>query len=182
MIAAVMPTYARYDVALERGEGVYAFGTDGRRYLDFGAGIAVTAGAVALERVRVRRAVNAGIAVDGDATRVELRDVNIEEVIADIGVEAAGVGLALFNGARLEAEALRIADCSHFGVGVGGDGSQVLLRDLDVVDIHSGPHDRMWGGGVFANLGARIEIDGVRIARVRFADTSTKRTPCLTNP
>ena len=41
MIAAVMPTYARYDVALERGEGVYAFGTDGRRYLDFGAGIAV---------------------------------------------------------------------------------------------------------------------------------------------
>ena len=41
MITAVMPTYARYDVALERGEGVYAFGTDGRRYLDFGAGIAV---------------------------------------------------------------------------------------------------------------------------------------------
>ena len=38
---AVMPTYARYDVALERGKGVYAFGTDGRRYLDFGAGIAV---------------------------------------------------------------------------------------------------------------------------------------------
>ena len=38
---AVMPTYARYDVALERGEGVYAFGADGRRYLDFGAGIAV---------------------------------------------------------------------------------------------------------------------------------------------
>lgn len=42
MITAVMPTYARYDVTLERGEGVYAFGTDGRRYLDFGAGIAVS--------------------------------------------------------------------------------------------------------------------------------------------
>jgi len=41
VIPAVMPTYARYDVSLERGEGVYAFGTDGRRYLDFGAGIAV---------------------------------------------------------------------------------------------------------------------------------------------
>ena len=41
MIPAVMPTYARYDVALERGDGVYAFGTDGQRYLDFGAGIAV---------------------------------------------------------------------------------------------------------------------------------------------
>jgi acetylornithine/N-succinyldiaminopimelate aminotransferase len=41
-MSAVMPTYARYDVTLERGEGVYVFDTQGRRYLDFGAGIAVT--------------------------------------------------------------------------------------------------------------------------------------------
>ncbi len=41
MIAPVMPTYARYDVTMDRGEGVYVFGTDGKRYLDFGAGIAV---------------------------------------------------------------------------------------------------------------------------------------------
>lgn len=41
MITPVMPTYARYDVALERGDGVYVYGTDGKRYLDFGAGIAV---------------------------------------------------------------------------------------------------------------------------------------------
>lgn len=41
--AAVMPTYMRADVAFERGEGPYLFDTDGRRYLDFGSGIAVTA-------------------------------------------------------------------------------------------------------------------------------------------
>ena len=41
MIPAVLPTYARYDVAFERGEGAELFATDGRRYLDFGAGIAV---------------------------------------------------------------------------------------------------------------------------------------------
>jgi acetylornithine/N-succinyldiaminopimelate aminotransferase len=41
MITPVMPTYARYELSLERGEGVYAYGTDGRRYLDFAAGIAV---------------------------------------------------------------------------------------------------------------------------------------------
>lgn len=40
-MSAVMPTYARYNVSIERGEGVYVFDTDGRRYLDFGAGIAV---------------------------------------------------------------------------------------------------------------------------------------------
>jgi acetylornithine/N-succinyldiaminopimelate aminotransferase len=38
-----MPTYARADIAFEKGEGAYLFGNDGRRYLDFGSGIAVTA-------------------------------------------------------------------------------------------------------------------------------------------
>ncbi|MEE8272412.1 MAG: aspartate aminotransferase family protein [Alphaproteobacteria bacterium] len=42
MIPAVMPTYARADVAFERGEGAYLYATDGRRYLDFASGIAVT--------------------------------------------------------------------------------------------------------------------------------------------
>ncbi len=41
MISAVMPTYALADVAFERGEGMYLFATDGRRFLDFGSGIAV---------------------------------------------------------------------------------------------------------------------------------------------
>jgi len=38
-----MPTYARADLVFERGEGVYLFTEDGRRFLDFGAGIAVNA-------------------------------------------------------------------------------------------------------------------------------------------
>ena len=41
MIPAVMPTYGRYDVAFERGEGAYLIAGDGRRFLDFAAGIAV---------------------------------------------------------------------------------------------------------------------------------------------
>lgn len=40
-MTAVMPTYARIDVAFERGEGPYLFDSDGRRYLDFCGGIAV---------------------------------------------------------------------------------------------------------------------------------------------
>ncbi len=43
MIPAVMPTYNRADLAFERGEGVYLYGEDGKRYLDFMAGIAVDA-------------------------------------------------------------------------------------------------------------------------------------------
>lgn len=39
--SALLPTYARADVAFERGEGPWAISTAGERYLDFGAGIAV---------------------------------------------------------------------------------------------------------------------------------------------
>ena len=41
MIPSVMPTYGRSEIAFERGEGAYLYATDGRRYLDFAAGIAV---------------------------------------------------------------------------------------------------------------------------------------------
>ena len=36
-----MPTYGRPQLAFERGEGVYLFSANGKRFLDFGAGIAV---------------------------------------------------------------------------------------------------------------------------------------------
>lgn len=42
-IPAVMPTYARFDLAFERGEGAWMYTVDGRRFLDFGSGIAVNA-------------------------------------------------------------------------------------------------------------------------------------------
>ena len=42
MIPAVMPTYGRWDVAVDRGEGLYLYATDGRKFLDFTSGIAVT--------------------------------------------------------------------------------------------------------------------------------------------
>ncbi|HEY4862734.1 MAG TPA: aminotransferase class III-fold pyridoxal phosphate-dependent enzyme, partial [Xanthobacteraceae bacterium] len=43
MIAPLLPTYARADLAFERGEGAWLFGTDGKRYLDFSGGVAVNA-------------------------------------------------------------------------------------------------------------------------------------------
>ena len=42
MITALMPTYNRADVAFERGNGAWLTATDGRRFLDFGAGIATS--------------------------------------------------------------------------------------------------------------------------------------------
>jgi acetylornithine/N-succinyldiaminopimelate aminotransferase len=38
-----MPSYARVDIAFERGDGAYLYTGDGRRFLDFASGVAVTA-------------------------------------------------------------------------------------------------------------------------------------------
>jgi acetylornithine/N-succinyldiaminopimelate aminotransferase len=40
---AVMPTYARQNIAFERGEGAWLIATSGERYLDFASGVAVNA-------------------------------------------------------------------------------------------------------------------------------------------
>jgi acetylornithine/N-succinyldiaminopimelate aminotransferase len=40
MIPALLPNYNRADLAFERGEGAWLWSTDGRRFLDFGSGIA----------------------------------------------------------------------------------------------------------------------------------------------
>ena len=39
----MMPSYARVDIAFERGEGCWLFTAGGERYLDFGSGVAVNA-------------------------------------------------------------------------------------------------------------------------------------------
>jgi len=41
-IDPVMPTYGRFDLTFVKGEGMYLIESGGRRYLDFGAGVAVT--------------------------------------------------------------------------------------------------------------------------------------------
>lgn len=40
---SLIHTYSRYPIVFDRGEGVYLYDTDGKKYLDFGAGIAVFA-------------------------------------------------------------------------------------------------------------------------------------------
>ena len=40
-VDGLLPTYARADLTIVRGEGASVWGADGREYLDFGAGIAV---------------------------------------------------------------------------------------------------------------------------------------------
>lgn len=41
MISPILPTYAPSDLTFERGEGAYLYTSEGKKYLDFAAGIAV---------------------------------------------------------------------------------------------------------------------------------------------
>lgn len=43
VIPSLLPVFSRINLSFEKGEGAYLFGSDGRRYLDFASGIAVTA-------------------------------------------------------------------------------------------------------------------------------------------
>ena len=43
MSSHLLPTYARIDLAFERGEGAWLFTAEGERYLDFTSGVAVNA-------------------------------------------------------------------------------------------------------------------------------------------
>lgn len=40
--SAILHTYNRYDLVLEKGDGAYLYDTDGKAYLDFGSGIGVS--------------------------------------------------------------------------------------------------------------------------------------------
>ena len=40
---SVLHTYNRYQIVLDHGEGVYLYDNEGKKYLDFAAGIAVQA-------------------------------------------------------------------------------------------------------------------------------------------
>lgn len=40
---SLLPVHKRYKVTFSHGEGAYLFDNDGKKYLDFGAGIAVNA-------------------------------------------------------------------------------------------------------------------------------------------
>ena len=42
-MSALLPTYARSELAFARGDGAYLYTASGERYLDFASGVAVTA-------------------------------------------------------------------------------------------------------------------------------------------
>lgn len=104
---ALMPTYARQPIAFARGEGAWLWDTDGKRYLDTTAGIAVCG------LGHAHPGVAAAIA-DQAATLVHtsnLYRVPLQEELADLLCQISGMQHAFFgnSGAEANEAAIKLA-------------------------------------------------------------------------
>ena len=104
MISHVLPTYNRAPVAFERGEGAWAIATDGTRYLDLGAGIAVN--------VLGHANPDLVAALTEQAGRIwhvsNLYQIPQQERLADLLVEKTFADTAFFTNSGTEAAELAI--------------------------------------------------------------------------
>ncbi len=104
MISHVLPTYNRAPVAFDRGEGAWAIATDGTRYLDLGAGIAVN--------VLGHANPDLVAALTEQAGRIwhvsNLYQIPQQERLADLLVEKTFADTAFFTNSGTEAAELAI--------------------------------------------------------------------------
>ena len=99
MTSALMPTYARQPVAFSHGEGVWLYDTEGRRYLDTTAGIAVCG-------LGHAHPVVAEAIADQARTLVHtsnLFQVPLQETLAAELTKVSGMDLAFFSNSGAEA-------------------------------------------------------------------------------
>ena len=107
MISPVMPTYARAPLEFERGEGSWLIATDGSRFLDFGAGIAVNALGHAHPKLVA--------ALEAQARRLwhvsNLYEIPLQSRLADRLCELSGMERVFFgnSGAEANEAAIKIA-------------------------------------------------------------------------
>ncbi len=111
MTSALMPTYARQPVAFSHGEGVWLYDTEGRRYLDTTAGIAVCG-------LGHAHPVVAEAIADQARTLVHtsnLFQVPLQEALAAELTKVSGMDLAFFSNSGAEANEAAIKLARMYG-------------------------------------------------------------------
>ncbi len=110
-----------------------------------------------------------GIAATGVALGAEL--ALVDAVVRDTRPEAWGEnwgrGIVVFAGSRLTADRLLVADNTQEGIYLEEEGTEVILEDTVVRDTDSQASDGLFGRGIAAWNGARIELTRSLIERNR---------------
>ena len=178
MTSPLMPTYARSDLAFDRGEGAYLIDTEGRRYLDFAAGVAVNSLGHAHPHLVEALRKQAGKLWHTS----NLYQIPVQERLATRLVAASFADQAFFcnSGAEAIECALKIARRFHYGNGAP-ERFRVLTfegafhgRTLTTIAAGGQPkHLEGFGPGVdgfdqaeFGNLKAAVQAIGPETAAI----------------
>ena len=122
MMSHVLPTYNRAPLAFEKGEGAWAIATDGTRYLDLGAGIAVN--------VLGHANPDLVAALTQQAGRIwhvsNLYHIPEQEKLADLLVEHSFADTVFFTNSGTEAAELAIKMVRKYWYEKGEDRTEIL--------------------------------------------------------
>jgi len=109
--SALMPTYARQPVSFVRGQGVWLYDGEGKRYLDALSGIAVCGLGHAHPKVALAIAEQAATLVHTS----NLYQIPLQEALARVLCEVAGMELCFFGNSGAEANEAAIKLARMFG-------------------------------------------------------------------
>ncbi len=121
----VMNTYARLPVAFERGEGVWLWDTQGRRYLDALAGIAVCGLGHAHPRLTAALQKQVGRLVHTS----NLYEIPLQEELADRLCEISGMDSVFFCNSGCEANEAAIKLARLYGHKQGIEAPAIIVMD-----------------------------------------------------
>jgi len=145
----VVPTYGRFPLQLARGEGSWIWDEEGKRYLDFGAGIAVTSLGHCHPRVVAKMREQLGVLVHTS----NLYFTRPQGLLAQKLVEITGPGKVFFcnSGAEANEGLFKLArkfgnEAIGFAGGVPSTGEFLSTGRTSVVTMHGSFHGRTLGG------------------------------------
>lgn len=121
----VMNTYARQPVAFERGEGVWLWDTQGKRYLDALAGIAVCGLGHAHPRLTARLQDQIGRLVHTS----NIYEIPLQEKLADRLAEISGMESAFFCNSGCEANEAAIKIARLYGHKKGIESPVIIVME-----------------------------------------------------
>lgn len=146
----VIPTYGRFNLRLARGEGSWVWDEAGKRYLDFGAGIAVTSLGHCHPRVVVKMQEQLGVLVHTSNLYYTRPQGLLARALVDI---AGGSGKVFFCNSGAEANEALYKLARKFGnEAVGFVGAQPASGEFvstgrhSIVTMNGSFHGRTLGG------------------------------------
>lgn len=165
---AILHTYNRFPIVLEKGEGVYLYDVDGKQYLDFAAGIAVNA--LGYSNEEYKQAIK-----DQVDKLTHISNLYYNNPMTEAGeklCKASGMSRAFFTNSGTEAieGALKAAKkyaykkSGHAGYGVIAMNNSFHGRSIGALSVTGTEHYRepfepLMGGVKFANYN---DLDSVK--------------------